>query len=144
MTADKWAFAYDDKQHYLPSNGYILTSDNVPVKYLLGLLNSKLLQYYFGFIGVMTAGGAYTLKAATIEALPIVVSNEQPIISLVNQILDAKKENPQADTSDLENQIDILVYKLYNLTYDEAKIIDPEIENIISREEYDADIDGFK
>jgi hypothetical protein len=144
LTADKWAFAYDDKQHYLPSNGYILTSDNVPVKYLLGLLNSKLLQYYFGFIGVMTAGGAYTLKAATIEALPIVVSNEQPIISLVNQILDAKKENPQADTSDLENQIDILVYKLYNLTYDEAKIIDPEIENIISREEYDADIDGFK
>ena len=124
LTTDKWAFAYDDKQHYLPSNGYILTSDNVPVKYLLGLLNSKLLQYYFGFIGVMTAGGAYTLKAATIEALPIVVSNEQPIISLVNQILSAKKENPQADTSDWENEIDQLVYQLYGLTDEEIAIVE--------------------
>jgi hypothetical protein len=37
----------------------------------------------------------------------------------------------------LENQIDIMVYKLYDLTYDEVKIIDPEIEKIISQEEYD-------
>ena len=70
LTADKWAFAYDDKQHYLPSNGYILTSDNIPVKYILGWINSRLMKYYFGHIGVMTAGGAYTLKAATISSLP--------------------------------------------------------------------------
>ncbi|MGI6369964.1 MAG: Eco57I restriction-modification methylase domain-containing protein [Candidatus Kapaibacterium sp.] len=124
LTADKWAFAYDDKQHYLPSNGYILTSENVSVKYLLGLLNSKLLQYYFGFIGVMTAGGAYTLKAATIEALPIIISNEQPIISLVNKILNAKQENPQADTSEWEKEIDQLVYQLYGLTDEEIKVIE--------------------
>jgi hypothetical protein len=40
LTADKWAFAYDDKKHYLPSNGYILTSANIPIKYLLAILNS--------------------------------------------------------------------------------------------------------
>ena len=72
----------------------------------------------------MTAGGAYTLKAATIEALPIIISNEQPIISLVNKILNAKQENPQADTSEWEKEIDQLVYQLYGLTDEEIKVIE--------------------
>ena len=124
LTADKWAFAYDDRKHYLPSNGYILTSDDMPVKYLLGLLNSRLLLFYFGFIGIMTAGGAYTLKAATIESLPIpttTVAQQKPIIALVDRILAAKKQDPQADTTELEAQIDRLVYKLYGIT-DEKEI----------------------
>ena len=31
LTADKWAFAYDNARHYLPSNGYILTSSKISV-----------------------------------------------------------------------------------------------------------------
>lgn len=137
LTADKWAYTLDKDRHYLPSNGYILTSTEIPTKYILGLLNSKLLHYYFKFIGVMTAGGAYTLKAATISALPFAnTNNYTPIINLVDRILAAKKANPQADTSEWEKEIDILVYHLYNLTYDEVLVVDPE--NIISREEYDS------
>jgi len=37
----------------------------------------------------------------------------------------------------LGDQIDIMVYKLYDLTYEEVKIIDPEIEKIISKEDYE-------
>jgi hypothetical protein len=121
LTADKWAFAYDDRKHYLPSNGYMLTSDNVPVKYLLGLLNSKVLRYYFGFIGVMTAGGAFTLKHSTIVQLPVVLAEDmQPLIDLVNRRLrgDAKAEK----------EIDLLVYKLYGLTEEERKIIERSYE----------------
>jgi hypothetical protein len=129
LTADKLAFAYDDKKHYLPSNGYILTSTVVPVKYLLALLNSKLLKYYFDFIGVMTAGGAYTLKHATIQQLPVKIANDTiPIVALVDQILVAKAADQKADTSGLETQIDTIVYRLYGLTYDEVKIIEPEFE----------------
>jgi len=127
LTADKWAFAYDDKKHYLPSNGYILTSDEIPIRYLLGLLNSKLLHFYFGFIGIMTAGGAYTLKAATIEALPIpftISEQQEPIIKCVDRILAAKKKDSNADTSALESEIDQLVYKLYGLTDDEIAIVE--------------------
>ena len=127
LTADKWAFAYDDKKHYLPSNGYILTSDEIPIRYLLGLLNSKLLHFYFGFIGIMTAGGAYTLKAATIEALPIpftISEQQEPIIKYVDRILAAKKKDSNADTSALESEIDQLVYKLYGLTDDEIAIVE--------------------
>ncbi|MCL2744353.1 MAG: hypothetical protein FWE67_10930, partial [Planctomycetaceae bacterium] len=125
LTADKWAFAYDDGQHYLPSNGYILTSKTISTKYLLGLLNSNVMKFYFGFIGVMTAGGAFTLKHATIQRLPIVISeNQQLIITLVDKILSAKKHNPAADTTESERKIDVLVYQLYGLTKDEIAVIE--------------------
>jgi len=102
-----------------------LTSEKISIKYLLGLLNSNLLKFYFGFIGVMTAGGAFTLKHATIQQLPIVVAdNQEPIITLVNQILSAKKDNPAADTRELEREIDGVVYGLYGLTEEEIGIIE--------------------
>jgi hypothetical protein len=136
LTADKWAFAYDNKKHYLPSNGYILTSKEIPIKYLLALVNSNLLKYYFGFIGVMTAGGAYTLKHGTIQALPVkIVRDCKPFIKLVDEILTTKAADHKADISALERQIDHLVYRLYNLTYDEVKMIEPEFP--LSRAEYE-------
>ena len=63
--------------------------------------------------------------------------SQQPIIDLLDQILSAKKGNPSADTSQLEQQIDLLVYHLYGLTYDEVLIVDPETP--ITREEYGKD-----
>jgi len=125
LTADKWAFAYDDEKHYLPSNGYILTSTEISIKYLLALLNSKLMEFYFGFEGIMTAGGAYTLKHETISKFPIKCLNEQeqkPFDDLVDCIL-AKKEKGE-DTIAKEEQIDQMVYKLYGLTDKEIDIID--------------------
>jgi len=53
---------------------------------------------------------------------------------IVNKILTAKKDDPNADTSELEKQIDHLVYKLYQLTYNEVKIIDPEFA--LTEQEY--------
>lgn len=136
LTADKWAFAYDNKNHYLPSNGYILTSSLVSVKYLLALMNSKLMQFYFGFVGIMTAGGAFTLKHETIASFPIkvVMKNEQkPFNDLVGRILiitsdDDYSENPtkQAKVREYEKQIDQLVYKLYGLTQEEIRIIEKQ------------------
>lgn len=66
----------------------------------------------------------------------------QQIEALVDKILSANASvssayNPQADTKELEDQIDIMFYKLYELTYDEVKIIDLSIEQIISKEEYE-------
>ena len=127
LTADKWAFTLDTKQHYLPSNGYIMTSDTLPVRDLLGFLNSKVLHHYFGYIGVMTAGGAYTLKAATIEAMPIpaaTTEQQAEIVALVDKILSAKRSDTQADTSETEKQIDTIVYNLFDLTPEEIELIE--------------------
>lgn len=49
---------------------------------------------------------------------------QQPIIALVDQILDAKKSNPSADISALEREIDRLVYGLYRLTEEEIKVVE--------------------
>lgn len=136
LTADKWAFTVDTAQHYLPSNGYILTSTNLPILYILGLLNSKLMKHYFGYVGVMTAGGAYTLKAATISSLPFRIENDTKVIGgVVERILTIKEKDHDADVTCLEQQIDLHVYHLYELTYDEVLIIDPETS--ITREEYE-------
>ena len=129
LTSDKWTFAYDNAGNYLPSNGYILTSKQIPIKYLLALMNSKLMEFYFGYIGIMTAGGAYTLKYETIVEFPIklIYDDKQMLfITLVDQILSAKNSDPHADTTALENRIDELVFKLYDLTYEEVKVIVPD------------------
>lgn len=66
-----------------------------------------------------------TVGIYEINSIPIKLStNQQPIILLVNQILEAKQANPQADTSALEAQIDQLVYELYGLTQEEIDIIE--------------------
>ncbi|HOA81333.1 MAG TPA: hypothetical protein PKK61_09785, partial [Defluviitaleaceae bacterium] len=59
---------------------------------------------------------------------------QEPIIALVNQILQIKQKNSQANTSVLEKQIDLLIYKLYDLTYEEVKIIDPDFD--LTEKEY--------
>ena len=133
LTADKWAFAYDDKGHYLPSNGYILTSSKISIKYLLALLNSNLIKFYFNFIGIMTAGGAFTLKHETIGEFPIkesLIKDHQPLMDLIDQIFDITKDkdylssqNKQDRVKKLERQIDQMVYKLYELTDEEIKIV---------------------
>ena len=59
-----------------------------------------------------------------------------PIITFVDQILAAKKENPQVDTREMEQQIDLLVYHLYGLTYEEVLIVDHETE--VTKVEYES------
>lgn len=145
LTADKWAFAYDDKGHYLPSNGYILTSSKLSIKYLLALLNSKVLQFYFSFIGIMTAGGAYTLKHETISELPIIdlpSYEQQPFITLVDFILFIKSKVdkdeiipgiPDYIVSDFFEQV--LNGCLYGLYFsEEMKKNDIDILNLVSKE----------
>lgn len=119
------------------STNYISEYKNsISLKFLLGIINSLVMNFFFKQTSTNT-----NVTSKEISKLPILKIDDirqKPIISLVDKILEAKKENPQANTTNLENQIDILVYKLYNLTYDEVKIIDPDIENIISRKEYES------
>jgi len=135
LTADKWAFAYDPDGNFLPSNGYILTSSKVPIKYILAILNSKLMEYYFSFIGIMTAGGAYTLKHSTILDMPIKLTKAtKPFEKLVDKILAMKAEEKATDKYELE--LDAMVFKLYNLSYNDVKTIVPDFW--LNKKEYEA------
>ncbi|WP_051227903.1 class I SAM-dependent DNA methyltransferase [Gillisia sp. JM1] len=121
-----WDFAFDQDQKLLTSASFLLTSDTIPLKYILALFNSKLYQFYFSIIGEKTAGGAYVFKKTTIEKflIPKKQNHILDIIQFVEIILQMKKENPAADTSSLEAEIDQLVYKLYGLTEEEIDIVE--------------------
>ncbi len=95
-------------------------SEQVDLCYLLGILNSK----YAGELLSIQRGGDYHIYPEHLRNFPVPLvtkDRQQPIITLVNQILSAKNENPAADTSDLEKEIDMLVYELYSVTKDDNK-----------------------
>ena len=104
------------------------------LKVLAALLNSKTLRWYYE-----TSFPTLHVQRDELASLPIPKSvfeiDLRPIINFVDQILAAKKENPLADTSVWEREIDLLIYKLYGLTYDEVLIVDPE--TTITKEEYE-------
>jgi len=100
------------------------------LRYLLGILNSKLMNYLFATKFLNLA-----IKAEYVKQVKLPNTSEKQkvqIEELVNAILQGKLSD--ADTSKEESEIDILVYQLYGLTYDEVLIVDPETP--ITKEEY--------
>jgi hypothetical protein len=103
------------------------TIDN---KYLIAVLNSSLLDFYNKKKNITNQQGFPQILMTDLQELPIKVVEkyqQQPIITLVDRILSAKKNDPQADTATLEAEIDRLVYDLYGLTEDEIKIVEENI-----------------
>ena len=101
----------------------INTSKQFSYAFIQGILNSKMIKFY---VNELLYDGTH-FYPNHIKSLPIKnisLSQQRPIINLVNQILTAKKEKPQADTKELENEIDLLVYGLYSLTEKEIEIIE--------------------
>ncbi|WP_100953361.1 Eco57I restriction-modification methylase domain-containing protein [Helicobacter pylori] len=94
-------------------------------KFLVGLLNSRLLDWLFRKTSTNNHVNLYELETLPI---PQITKSNQPtadkITALVDKILVVKEKDPKANTLDLEKEIDALVYQLYNLTDEEIKIIE--------------------
>jgi hypothetical protein len=123
--SDKPKFAFDDSGYYAEATTFLMTGERL--KFLLAILNSKVSEWYFNLIGTTTGMGTNRWKKYKIELLPVKepsVSQEQQIEALVSEILTVKKQNSLAETSELENQIDKLVYELYDLTKEEIETIE--------------------
>ncbi|PUD01119.1 class I SAM-dependent DNA methyltransferase [Helicobacter pylori] len=115
---------------YAEATSFILTGEHL--RYLLGMLHSKLITFAFK---TFYAGGGlgesdYRYKKAFIERLPIhkITPQNQELADKITdgakQILALKEKDPKANTQQLEKEIDALVYQLYNLTDEEIKIIE--------------------
>ncbi len=103
------------------------TSGDVSLKFLLALFNSRLLNFVYHFISQEQGKTLAAVKVSTVNKLPVVIPSEmeqRPIIDLVDEILEAKAGNPNADTTKQEKEIDKRVYELYNLTGDEIAIVE--------------------
>jgi len=136
--------AYSPNKELIESTLYILTSDQINLKYLLGILNSDLLTFYLKQKLITNIQGFPQVLMGQLKQLPIRIvdplnrSSHDQIVSLVDRMLDLhKKLNeanlPQAKTvlarqiEATDRQIDRLVYQLYDLTEEEIKIVEGEV-----------------
>ncbi|GAA9073055.1 class I SAM-dependent DNA methyltransferase [Helicobacter pylori] len=115
---------------YAEATSFILTGEHL--RYLLGMLHSKLITFAFKtfYAGGGLGESGYRYKKAFIERLPIpqITPQNQELADKITdgakQILALKEKDPKANTQELEKEIDALVYQLYNLTDEEIKTIE--------------------
>lgn len=104
----------------------------------MAILNSKLATYYhFNHSPKATKGAFPKILVQDIKDFPLPIIKDKDkceIEDIVSNIQVTKSTDPNADTISEEQEIDRLVYKLYDLTYDEVKIVDPDTP--ITEEEY--------
>lgn len=147
--ADKAAFALDEEGRYAFTSGYGITlKEDVAEtqKYLLGLLNSRLLNFYLKRVTTPMRGGFFRYFTQFIEQLPIrridfskpaEKAKHDKMVTLVESMLKLHKDKAgarlaqekailQQQIEATDAQIDRLVYDLYGLTEDEIKIVERE------------------
>ncbi len=115
---------------YAETTSFILTGEHL--RYLLGMLHSKLITFAFKtfYAGGGLGESGYRYQKAFIERLPIpqITPQNQKLAHKITNgakaILEAKEKDPKANTQKLEKEIDALVYQLYNLTDEEIKTIE--------------------
>ena len=107
---------------------YILkiTDSGIDYKYVLGLLNSKLISYYKTKSSGSAKKDDFTqITLRDIRQLPIPESKNEITNQISEKVKDLlEKKKSQVDTGDLENQIDQLVYQLYGLKEEEIAIVE--------------------
>ena len=119
------SFAISTKKEYSIDSTSFATGQNL--KYYCALLNSKLTFFYFKLGSVIWGSDGIKWFGEYFDSIPIIKLTPEemkPFINLYEDILSLKQQSSESDTSDLENQIDKLVYKLYDLTEEEIKIIE--------------------
>ena len=117
-------FTYTEFDCFVSRAFVIIKSDRINLKYLTGLLNSKLVAFWLRRKGKMQ-GNNYQLDKEPLLEIPILKPTDSAtnkIAALVEQIITQKQEGK--DTLTLEKEIDKLVYNLYDLTENEIKIIE--------------------
>ncbi|ECH5512236.1 class I SAM-dependent DNA methyltransferase [Campylobacter coli] len=129
IMAKEPCFSYETSFAFAMAPANIITSNSDILKYILAFLNSDFIylmlrKFYMG------GGIEGELKTNNLEKLPIPKINSKnqkladELINLVDEILKAKEQDKNANTSPLEEKINNMVYKIYNLTEEEIKTIE--------------------
>lgn len=122
-------------------NLHILISNSINHNFILGVLNSKLTDFYYYQINPEKGEVLAEVKKTHVEQLPIpkITPENQPLhdalVKLVEQMLQAKKDEQKAVTDhdknfyrnliqSLDNRINKTVYELYNLTEEEIDLVE--------------------
>jgi tRNA1(Val) A37 N6-methylase TrmN6 len=124
---------YDNQQHYnKESINNIILYENalVSTKFILALLNSNLINWFYSIQFTNESNLTVNLSKTYLSQLPIYIPSENRMVEIensVDQILSNKSEDPTADTTSLEQEIDQMVYELYGLTDEEINIVEGSV-----------------
>jgi hypothetical protein len=129
QTGDSLIAALDTDRFVCMNNMHVIMprDESCNLLFILGSLNSRLLNYYFQWLNPEKGEALAEVKKEHVEKLPMKRTDTkqmESIIRIVGQILQAKKRDRGAETTGLEREIDRLVYHLYGLTNDEIKIVE--------------------
>lgn len=121
------SFVLDVNNFYCSNTTYFIPVNN---KILYSLLNSKTIEWFYSYISNSIRGGYLRSFSEYIKQIPIPKATETQdkyITETVNKIITIKNNNPNADVSHLESEIDKIVYELYGLTPEEIAIIEDSV-----------------
>lgn len=123
-------FSFVPKGYYVSAPANFIVSDKS--KYLIGVLNSKLGEYYIRLLGITRNGGYFEFQPRLVKKLP--VPEAKPTNSIIVESIESNVSKIQAasgdsiDTYDIHQEIDGLVYQLYGLTTEEIAIIEESVK----------------
>jgi hypothetical protein len=142
------AFSIDEEASIFPQGAGggcgIVVREDQSVAYVLGVLNSKLLTFYFQRISSHFQGGYFAYEPRYLERIPIrtivfsdpedVVRHDQMVVlvermlALQERLLEARIERERTvighQITAFDHQIDRLVYELYGLTDEEIEVVE--------------------
>ena len=119
-------FSFIDENAYLDKTCFMITGEHL--LYLLAVMNSSLMQYYIQHnIAVLDTGG-FLMQKIYVEHFPIPTiesKSYKEIVDMCTETLLLQKEN--RDSSDIESQIDLKIYEMFELTHDEICFLEHQI-----------------
>ena len=127
QTGDSLIGALDTKQYLCLNNMHVLVpkeTTKTDTKYFLGIINSKLLNWYYQTLNPEKGEALAEVKKANVAKLPMKIagdSSQKDMIKFVTQLLKLKEEKAEAK---LQSKINEIVYQLYDITQEEIKIVE--------------------
>ena len=121
-------FGYNECDWYASADVYYITNPKggYQIKYLLGLLNSKLIYIWLYNKG-KRKGESLELYQKPLSEIPIFkaeVQDQNDVIDLVENIINSKDNTISDDYNSNVEKLDMVIYKLYNLSESEIKYIE--------------------
>jgi len=129
-TGDYILAALDESGYYFSNNIFVCLpkgNSNLDMKYVLGILNSKLATWFYRTIQPRKGKLFAELKINILKQIPIKEiskDKQKQVISLVDKIISIKKDKNDSNTAHLEKEIDKIIYTIYELDKDEINLIE--------------------
>ena len=132
QTADRIIAAFDDGRYYATNSLHttVLRAGvaDFELKYLLGLLNSRLLSFYYRKLVFETGQVFSQVKLVNLRQLPIkpaTPDQQREVIAFVDQLLEAHGDDAHLDRPHpADAELDALIYALYRLSAEDVRMIE--------------------